>query len=160
MTPNSRSRCIVVGYDGSPASRTALAYAAERAEGGQLYIVHAYSLPSDWLGAANYQELMGLAQLHARTLLDRIEEEFGDDLVGVEWETELIGDSPAPAIARVASVREADEIIVGTRGFGRARALFGSVAHELIHLAECPITVIPERVVERHQARDTAGAAS
>jgi nucleotide-binding universal stress UspA family protein len=60
----------------------------------------------------------------------------------------------------VAEVRGADEIIVGTRGFGRARALFGSVAHELIHLAECPITVIPERVVDRRETEIKVGAAS
>ena len=61
---------------------------------------------------------------------------------------------------RVAATREADEIIVGTRGYGRARALLGSVAHELIHLADCPITVIPERVVDRAARREKAGAAS
>ena len=55
--------------------------------------------------------------------------------------------SPTPPRAR------ADEII-GTRGYGRARALLGSVAHELIHLADCPITVIPERVVDREEPRD------
>jgi nucleotide-binding universal stress UspA family protein len=49
----------------------------------------------------------------------------------------------------VATAHRADEIIVGSRGFGRARALLGSVAHELIHLADCPVTVIPERAVER-----------
>jgi hypothetical protein len=35
-----------------------------------------------------------------------------------------------------------------------------SVAHELIHLAECPITVIPERVVDRHASTTQVGAAS
>lgn len=95
-----------------------------------------------------------------RIVVERIEEESGADLQGVTWETEIIGDAPARAIARVASAREADEIIVGTRGFGRARALLGSVAHELIHLANCPITVIPERVVDREADREKAGAAA
>ena len=69
----------------------------------------------------------------------------------MSWEAEVIGASPARAIADTARARDADEIIVGTRGYGRARALLGSVAHELIHLAECPITVIPERVVDRQR---------
>lgn len=157
---SSASPCIVVGYDGSPASRAALARAAERAgDDGRIFIVHAYALPSDWLGAANYQELLGHAQERAKTVLDRIEDESGADLEGVQWETELMGDSPAAAIARVAEVRDADEIIIGTRGYGRARALLGSVAHQLIHLAGCPITVIPERVVDRAETRAKAGAA-
>jgi nucleotide-binding universal stress UspA family protein len=161
MTSDSPARCIVVGYDGSPASRAALARAAERAGAdGRIYIVHAYSLPNDWLGMPNYQSLLDMELDRARALLDRIEHESGADLQGAEYETEVIGDSPARAIAAVAAAREADEIIVGTRGFGRARALLGSVAHELIHLAGCPITVIPERVVDRGAGQEQVGAAS
>ena len=53
MTTASPARCIVVGYDGSPASRAALVRAAERAgEDGRIHIVHAYALPADYLGAA------------------------------------------------------------------------------------------------------------
>jgi nucleotide-binding universal stress UspA family protein len=59
---------------------------------------------------------------------------------------ELLAEPPAGAIARVAEARHADAIIVGTRGFGRARAVLGSVSHELLHLAPCPVTVMPERV--------------
>jgi nucleotide-binding universal stress UspA family protein len=161
MTPATPSRCIVVGYDGSPASRAALARAAERAgEGGQIYLVHAYSVPADYVGAPNYQLLLDAALDRARERVGCIEHESGADLAGVAWETEIIGESPARAIAAVAKTRNADEIIIGTRGFGRARALFGSVAHELIHLAECPITVIPERVVDRHASTTQVGVAS
>lgn len=161
MTPDSPSRRIVVGYDGSPASRAALARAAERAGAdGRIYIVHAYSLPNDWLGMPSYQQMLDAALDRAQERVDRIEEESGADLAGVAWETEIIGDAPARAIAHVAATRNADEIVVGTRGYGRARALLGSVAHELIHLAGCPITVIPERVVDREASRETAGAAS
>jgi nucleotide-binding universal stress UspA family protein len=161
MTLDSPARRIVVGYDGSPASRAALARAAERAGAdGRIYIVYAYSLPNDWLGMPNYQQLLDTALDRAQERVDRIEEECGADLQGVAWETEIIGDAPARAIAHVAASRKADEIVVGTRGYGRARALLGSVAHELIHLADCPITVIPERVVDRQASRETAGAAS
>lgn len=157
----SELRCIVVGYDGSPASHAALARAAERAgEDGRIYIVHAYSLPADYLGLPNYQQLLDAALGRARQRVESIESESGADLAGVAWETELIGDAAARAIAGVAAARHADEIIIGTRGFGRARALLGSVAHELIHLADCPITVIPERVVERRQTPESAGAAA
>jgi nucleotide-binding universal stress UspA family protein len=161
MTSESPSRCIVVGYDGSPASRAALARAAHSAgEDGRIYIVHAYSLPADYLGIPNYQQLLDAAIVRAQERVGRIEDESGADLADVTWETEVIGDSPARAIAAVAKARNADEIIVGTRGFGRARALLGSVAHQVIHLAECPITVIPERVVDREQKREKAGATS
>ena len=161
MTSDSPSLRVVVGFDGSPASRAALARAAHRAgSDGQIDVVHAYSLPKDWIGMPNYQQLLDIELNRAQALIDRIPHECGTDLHGVAWEAEVIGDAPARAIAGVAAAREADEIIVGTRGFGRARALLGSVAHELIHLADCPITVIPERVVDRAEARGKAGAAS
>jgi nucleotide-binding universal stress UspA family protein len=159
MTPEGPRR-IVVGYDGSPASRAALAYAAERAgEGGQLYIVHAFALPGDWVGMPNYQQMLDHALDGAKERVRQLEHEAAADLYGVDWHTEVIGEAPAKAIVAVASARDADEIVVGTRGFGRARALLGSVSHELIHLAEWPITVIPERLVERTEAREKAGAA-
>ena len=161
MTPDSTGRRIVVGYDGSPASRAALARAAERAgDDGQVYVVHAYSLPNDWIGMPNYQVMLDAALDRAQLAIDKIETESGADLAGVSWEAEVIGASAARAIADTARARNADEIIVGTRGYGRARALLGSVAHELIHLADCPITVIPERVVDRQETPETAGAAS
>ena len=161
MTPDSSSRCVVVGYDGSPASRAALARAADRAGAdGKVYVVHAYAVPADWVAGPPYQELLDVQLNRARDLMGRLEQDAGADLEGVEWEPEVIGDPPARAIAHVAATRDADEIILGTRGFGRARALLGSVAHEVIHLAECPVTVIPERAVERAQARAKSGVAS
>jgi nucleotide-binding universal stress UspA family protein len=124
---------VVVGFDGSPASHAALARAIERVNGtGTLYLVHAWQDrpdidPDDAVKEATSAH-PGLAD--------------------IRWVDELIAGPPAKAIADVADVRGADEIIVGTRGFGRVRALLGSVAHELIHLARCPVTVIPARMVE------------
>lgn len=159
MTADSPTRRIVVGYDGSPAARAALALAAHRAgDDGHIYVVHAYSLPADWLGTPGYQTLVDNELERAKSQVERLEEESGVDLHGVDWEIEMIGDRPARAIAGVAAAREADEIIVGTRGFGLARALLGSVTHELIHLAECPVTVIPERGVTRTEAHAIAVA--
>ncbi|MGZ8481916.1 MAG: universal stress protein [Candidatus Limnocylindria bacterium] len=151
MTPNRGSRCIVVGYDGSPASRAALDHAAERAgTDGRLYVVHACKVPGDWAGHPNYQRLLDIELARAESTMDELKRQVGERVAGVEWEAEVLGDDPARAIAGVAEAREADEIVVGTRGFGRARALLGSVAHEVIHLADCPVTVIPERAVGRH----------
>jgi nucleotide-binding universal stress UspA family protein len=153
MTLDNPSPRIVVGYDGSPASRNALARAAERAgDGGKVYVVHAYTLPHDWIGTPDYQLLLDSVLDRAQACVKPLDE----DLQGINWEAEVIADRPATAIAGVATARDADEIIIGTRGYGRARALLGSVAHELIHLAECPVTVIPERAVERAEERAQA----
>jgi hypothetical protein len=96
MTPDSRSYCVVVGYDGSPASRAALARAADRAGAeGKLYVVHAYAPPGDWIGRPPYQQLLDVQLNSAEDLMGRLEEEQGADLQGVSWESEVIGDSPA-----------------------------------------------------------------
>ncbi len=140
---------IVVGFDDSPASHVALSRAIQRVgPGGKLYLVHAWHTPEAWRGRGSYQPYVDRALETADEVLETAKAAH-PGLGGVTWEGELIGGPPARSIADVAKIRGADEIVIGTRGFGRMRALLGSVAHELIHLADCPVTVIPERMVER-----------
>ena len=148
--------CIVVGFDGSQASHVALSRAIERVgPHGKLYLVHAWDVPEAWRGRGTHQPFVDRALTDAEAVIERARE-MHPGLRGITWESELIGGPAAKAIADVANVRGADEIILGTRGFGSVRALLGSVAHELIHLAPCPVTVIPEQMVER----DAAAAAA
>ena len=146
---------IVVAYDGSPAARAALALGAERARDGKLFIVHAYDAPKEFWGVQHYEQVLDRALQRGEDLLDDVTT-AEPRLAGVDHETELIPGSPAEVVAGVAEVRAADEIIVGTRGFGPVRAIVGSVAHGLLHLAPCPVTVIPERAV-RAAAETGAG---
>jgi nucleotide-binding universal stress UspA family protein len=150
---------IVVGYDGSEASRAAVTFAARRAgRGGRVFVVHAFDLPPDFLGSPNYDSLLGARQDHGRALLGALPLAGNDELVDVDYETELIGGPPAQAIADVARVREADEIVVGARGLGRVRALLGSVSHELLHIADRPVVVIPVAAIDRQdRGADPAG---
>jgi nucleotide-binding universal stress UspA family protein len=139
---------VVVGFDGSPASHVALSRAIQTVgRHGKLFLVHAWEVPEAWRGRGTYQPYVDRALAAAEGVVDDAVKGH-PGLADIAWETELIGGPPAKAIADVAAARHADEIVVGTRGFGRVRALLGSVAHELIHLADCPVTVIPERMVE------------
>jgi nucleotide-binding universal stress UspA family protein len=141
---------IVVGYDGSAASRAALGEAAERAgSDGELYIVHCLHVPGDQYGSPNADEILAEEQQRARAVLTDIDIEWRG---GGRWESELLAGPAAEAIVRVAQVRDADAIYVGSRGVGRARALLGSVAHDVLHLADRPVVVIPERAVNRSPA--------
>lgn len=144
----TRHPCIVVGYDDSPPARAAVALAALRAgREGLVVIVNAYQIPADWLGWPDYQTILTAAidrsEQMSRGLAAQIPE-----LDGTSWEYETLEGRPAHVISQVAEARNAGEIIVGSRGFGRARALLGSVAHELIHIASRPVTVIPADAVE------------
>jgi nucleotide-binding universal stress UspA family protein len=133
----STGPCIVVGYDGSDTARRALDYALERAgENGMVAVAHAFEPPHDWLGYANYDQVLAEHRARGQALLDEL-----PDVNAIE--TDLLAGSPAEAIAGVASVRNADEIVVGSRGFGPVRAALGSVSHELLRLADRPVVVIP-----------------
>ena len=142
---------IVVGYDGSDAARAALLFAARQAGSrGRVFVVHAYELPPDLLGSPNYERLLSERRARAEAMLRELPLE-GDALEGPVYETELIGGPPAQAIADVARARHADEIVVGARGLGRVRALLGSVSHELLHLADRPVVVIPMAAIGDQQ---------
>jgi nucleotide-binding universal stress UspA family protein len=54
----------------------------------------------------------------------------------------ILGD-PAEKIVTAARDRQADLVVIGSRGHGRlAGLLFGSVAQKVITLAPCPVTVV------------------
>lgn len=131
--------CIVVAYDGSPTARRALSWAIDRAgTTGKVVVAHAFEPPHDWLGHPYYGRVLEDHRARGQALLDALPQD-------PPLETELIAGSPAEAIATIASVRDADEIVVGSRGFSRARATLGSVSHELLHLADRPVVVIPAK---------------
>lgn len=138
----------MVGYDGSDPARAALLFAARQAgTRGRVLIVHAYELPPDLLGSPYYDHLLSERRDRGEALLRDLP--LADPaLTGPQYETELIGGRAAEAIADVARVRNADQIVVGARGVGRVRALLGSVSHELLHIAACPVVVIPAAVLE------------
>jgi nucleotide-binding universal stress UspA family protein len=150
MESSGAGQTVIVGYDGSDASRAALELAGRHAgAGGFVVVVHAYDLPADFLGAPNFDDLLIKRQAHGQSLLDALPLMGADALRETRYETELIGGPPAQAIAYVARARNADEIIVGARGLGPVRALLGSVSHELLHIADRPVVVIPSAALHR-----------
>jgi nucleotide-binding universal stress UspA family protein len=152
MTPETSDTTIVVGYDGSPAAHAAVEHAIDRAgPDGRLVIVSAWQVPIDYSGAMYYPEMIGDASRDAESALDALERDC-ERLGSVEFEREVAEGSAAATITRAAEAHEADEIVIGSRGVGRVRALLGSVAHDVIHLARCPVTVIPERMVDSRPA--------
>ena len=51
--------------------------------------------------------------------------------------------SISESILKVAENREADLIVMGTRGFGAVKGfLVGSVSRKVIHYAACPVMVV------------------
>jgi len=103
--PTYRSRCIVVGYDGTDPSRSAVAYAARRVgKAGKVVVVHVPRSP-----APPSETMRG-------KVLDALLIQLGDVLRDTDFDLEIVAGRPATAIASIAKERNADEIAVGARG--------------------------------------------
>ncbi len=137
---------IVVGVDGSECSRAALRFAVAEARLRQarLRVVHAWAVPP----VSTYHEAEHAIRtdfdgIHdaARALLDEIvDEALGDDSDIVVEKSVVEG---PPAAALVAAARNAELLIVGSRGLGGFKALLlGSVGQQCAHHAPCPIVIV------------------
>ncbi len=151
---SQRRRSVVVGYDGSPAAEAALAYAAaQAADGGRVVAVHAFDPVPDRLGRPRYQRALDASQARGRELLRSLEER-GDVI------TSLLEGPAARAIVAAADARDADEIVIGSRGFGPLRGIAGSVSHAVLHETDRPVVVIPADAVPVAAGLPELGAAA
>ena len=62
---------------------------------------------------------------------------------GLPVESDIVYGDPGEAIAKYAHDHGFDQIVMGTRGMGDLKGLIlGSVSHQVIHLAKCPVTLV------------------
>jgi nucleotide-binding universal stress UspA family protein len=111
--------------------------------------VHAFNPAPDWLGTPYYDRALAAHQSEGRELLRSLEEQSELD---VELTTSLLEGPPARAIIAAADARDADEIVVGSRGFGPVRGVLGSVSHAVLHGADRAVVVIPAGAASAHAA--------
>jgi nucleotide-binding universal stress UspA family protein len=134
---------IIVAVDGSEHSDKALAYAKVLAEcfGAMLRLVHAFPQTSDLLGYEEYEKLVSRRELAGQDVLDDARRKLGQTNLDVH--EELLEGPPAEAILAVAETRQADLIIMGTRGLGALSGLLmGSVSHKVMQHATCPVFLV------------------
>lgn len=132
---------IIVGVDESETSRAALRAAADIARhyDGLLILVYAYGPLPRYLGAELYDNAAAKAIMHGEDLLA----EVAGSVSGVAAETDLLEGPPADALLRAAEVRQADLIVIGSRGLGEISGLaLGSVGHKLIQRAPMPVLIV------------------
>jgi len=146
------SGSIVVGVDGSDASRDALRWAAEEARlrSAPLVAVHAWSfVPAQPIGdpgmlAVPAGDLAG--QLNAENDAAQIGlDQAVEDALGagsdVELERRLIEGDAGEAL--VAASKDALLVVVGSHGrSGFKAALLGSVSRHVVDHAACPVVVV------------------
>ncbi|MCX4473636.1 universal stress protein [Micromonospora sp. NBC_01655] len=134
-----RAGRVVVGVDGSPTSLLALGFAVERAAQRDvpLHVVRAWE-PAD--GGLAPDDAVAAERTALAEPLAKWRKTFPD----VEVTTDVVTGRPARAL--VEASRDAQLVVVGTRGRGGLRGmLLGSVGQQLIQHAHCPVAVVRER---------------
>jgi nucleotide-binding universal stress UspA family protein len=131
---------IVVAIDGSEHGWRALEYAKYmgECEGASLWLVHAFPHTSDLRGYEAFDRLISERTEAGQVVLDEAREQLGD--TPLEVHEELLEGPAAEAILRVAEARNADLIVMGTRGLGSLRGLLlGSVSSKVVQHAHCAV---------------------
>ncbi len=141
---------IVVGVDGSDASRDALRWAVDEARlrGARLVAVKVWSWPTvpvfGTVGLPLSDELANELKDDSRAVLDAFVHDVAGDEPGVVIDPVVLSGSPAAELIAVA--READLLVVGSRGHGGfAGLLLGSVSQQCAQHAECPVVICRRR---------------
>jgi nucleotide-binding universal stress UspA family protein len=148
------SGTIVVGVDGSEPSRAALDWALgeARLRSARLVAVHAWaffaSVSSDpFPGAYGHvsvatEETYEALRLAAERLLES--EVSAASQAHESVEVALRAVEGQPAVVLLEAARNADLLVLGTRGHGGfVGLLLGSVSQQCAHHAPCPLVIVP-----------------
>jgi nucleotide-binding universal stress UspA family protein len=136
-------KVIVWASDGSEHADRALEYAQKLAEASSAKLIathvreitvgRAGGYPVEPLEDEAEQKIQGQAKAAKDAGIDAEYEQPGAHVGGA-----------AHAIADLAAARNAELIVVGTRGQGPVKGLLlGSVTQRLLHIASCPVLAVP-----------------
>lgn len=97
-------------------------------------------LPSN-LGEPNLSQAIASRQQEAQDIVDQTTKEVGE--IPGEVHTEIIEGQIADKIVDVATIRNSDVIVMGSRGrTGLASALLGSNSQKVVSHAPCPVLIV------------------
>jgi nucleotide-binding universal stress UspA family protein len=139
---------IVVGLDGSEASRVALRWALAEAalHGAHLEALHAWRAPMLFIPHAYSPDLIEMGRMDDAAL-DFIEREL--DAVGADADCGVVIErhevEAFPAHALIEASGHAQLVVVGRHGQGGfPRDVIGPKAVQVAHHAVCPVSVVPD----------------
>ncbi|MHC1557893.1 universal stress protein [Actinomycetospora sp. C-140] len=151
---------VVAGFDGSDEAAEAVRWAASlaRLTGAALRVVWAWKTRDVWDAAVTVKEtgtpsLSEMEVVARRRLGEAVAGLAGDEVADVDLH---LSQRPDAAGILLHAARDADVLVVGSRGRGRARAaLLGSVSARCLRDAACPVLVIPHRLARPAEATDS-----
>lgn len=132
---------IVVGYDGSPGSQAALEWAAQTARQQDKGLTLMLSVNLATLPARDVTQLEPSVEDAAKSLVDAGADRAGATLDASQIVTHYWLGSAAGQL--IEASRDADLVVVGSRGRGRILAgLLGSTSYAVAAHAHCPVVVV------------------
>jgi nucleotide-binding universal stress UspA family protein len=146
VTDMKRQKHIVIATDGSGGGRAAVDEGLALAQSMKACVtfVSVRPVPSPVLGHPYYERALAKELERSRAALAA-----GVGLAderGIPCAAETLEGDPAETIAALASERNADLIVVGSRGLGPFKsALLGSVSTEVVRRAGRPVFVVRDR---------------
>jgi nucleotide-binding universal stress UspA family protein len=134
---------IVAALDGSEHSLKALDYARELAEkhDSKLILLHAFHSTSDLRGSEGFNQMVGRRKQKGEAIIKDACRRLGQ--ISFEVEEDLLEGPATEAILSVVEARNADLVVMGTRGMGSLKGLlFGSISSKVTHYAPCSVLVV------------------
>jgi nucleotide-binding universal stress UspA family protein len=134
---------IIVALDGSEQSMLALEHARAIAEcfRSKLILVHVFPHTSDLRDSIEYNNIVALRIKGGEEIIETARKHLGRTSIDVE--DDLLEGPAAEAILLAAATRNADLIVIGSRGMGSFKGMvFGSVSTKVSQYAPCPVMVV------------------
>jgi nucleotide-binding universal stress UspA family protein len=127
----------LVGVSEHPADAAVVraAYAASKGRGGEVVLLHTYSLRAG--------ETPELGRERARNVLTRYLEQAP---AGLRVSVAVVEDEPAAALLRLAE--DAELLVIGGRTGALSGLIRGSVSHAVLETVPCPVLAVPRHVAD------------
>ena len=135
-------KVIIWATDGSSGAEKALPFAKDlvKSQGGRLIVVHVNEFMAG-RGAGPVLVNQDQVQAAIKKQVADLKQEGLDAKLHL---AEVMAGGAAHVIAEIADKEGADLIVMGTRGHGPlAGLLVGSVTNRFLHIAKCPVLVVP-----------------
>ncbi len=149
--------CLILGYDRSESARHAARWVTkELMRDGKLVIVHAcrpLHAPPMPLSTASERHELG------RALLDELMLDGDQELLDIDFATEVSDKDPVTALIDAAHHHHANAIVIGAKHHSRLHAALGTVTTELLKTSPMPVITVPlsaSQVSEQTLTQSTA----
>jgi len=132
---------IVIGYDGSESSKSALnqAFDFARALGDSLVVVFAYA-PGGYGGGEVPEQRRAVEEFGEKVTKEAVD---AAKAANVDCKVEMINEHPHEALITIGDKHDARMIVVGSHGDNPIKgAIIGATPYKLVQLSDRPVLVV------------------